>query len=171
LYVPKAGRNSASSALLKWLLDDVQGQMQDALFLRLAESGEMPLRPAESCVFRHLNEEGARMGELAARAGMSKQAFGQHVRQLERRGFVEASQDPVDGRARILRLTPAGARHRRVAQETIAAIEAEWARKIGSSRIAELRAVLRELQEAIAHDAGSVRAASSGADQVRVAGE
>ena len=45
------------------------------------------------------------MGELAARARLSKQTMTQLIARLERDGLVERRADPSDGRATVIYLT------------------------------------------------------------------
>lgn len=65
--------------------------------------GTAPLR-----VTQHLDEAGARLSTLAARAGISKQAMGQLVRQCERWGLVAREADARDARAWRIVYTPTG---------------------------------------------------------------
>ena len=57
--------------------------------------------------------DGLRLGVLAQQIGMSPPSASRLVRRLARRGAVVAEPDPLDGRAVILRATPAGAALRR----------------------------------------------------------
>ena len=59
-------------------------------------------------ITRHLPPEGARLTELAAKAGMTKQAMGALVTQCEAWGMVVRAQDPTDARARQVRFTAIG---------------------------------------------------------------
>lgn len=52
--------------------------------------------------------DGARVGGLAARVGVTLPATGRLLRRLEQRGLVGLSPDDVDRRATRARLTPAG---------------------------------------------------------------
>jgi DNA-binding MarR family transcriptional regulator len=70
--------------------------------------GHAGLQPAHQAVLTHLRVSGTRLTELAQRASMSKQAMGQLVDEVERLGYVERVSDPTDGRAKIVRFTPAG---------------------------------------------------------------
>jgi DNA-binding MarR family transcriptional regulator len=49
---------------------------------------------------------------------------------LEQRGYLERCPDPSDGRARIVRLTPVGQQMARRAIKEMAAIEAEWRKRL-----------------------------------------
>lgn len=59
-------------------------------------------------ITRHLPLQGARLTELAAWAGMSKQAMGDLVSQCEAWGLVTRQADPLDARARRIVFTPLG---------------------------------------------------------------
>ena len=56
----------------------------------------------------HLDIDGTRITTLAARAGLTKQAIGQMVSELEARGYVTRVPDPSDARAKIVRYTKKG---------------------------------------------------------------
>jgi DNA-binding MarR family transcriptional regulator len=58
----------------------------------------------------HLDLDGTRITVLAARAGVTKQAIGQMVTDLEARGYVRRAPDPGDARAKIVRYTAKGRR-------------------------------------------------------------
>lgn len=94
-----------------------------------------------------LPEEGARPTAMAAQTGITKQSFGERVRELERRGWVESLPDPADGRARLIRRTAEGDRVRRMTEEVIASMEHDWAGEVGADRYATFISVLRELAE------------------------
>ncbi len=57
----------------------------------------------------------ARMSDLAERTVISFSRVSRVVDDLEEQGFVERRPDPKDGRAVIIKLTPAGRRHLRQA--------------------------------------------------------
>lgn len=59
-------------------------------------------------ITRHLPVEGARLTELAERAGMTKQAMGTLVTQCEAWGMVQREDDPLDARARRVVFTATG---------------------------------------------------------------
>ena len=52
--------------------------------------------------------EGKRVGEIAARIGVSLPSASRLCRRLERRGLVVSSRDDQDRRATVIRLSPAG---------------------------------------------------------------
>src|SRR3954447_26272579 len=74
----------------------------------LVESGYGDIRPTHGCVFRFVHEDGMRLTDLAALAGMTKQSIGEIVDALASRGYVERFPDPADRRAKLIRLTAKG---------------------------------------------------------------
>lgn len=57
------------------------------------------LRTSHTSLLPHIDLEGTRLTELSRRLGISKQAVGQLVQELEEMGMVERLPDPSDGRA------------------------------------------------------------------------
>ncbi len=53
--------------------------------------------------------DGARMGTVAHRVGVTLPATSRQLRRLERRGLVSVGRDELDRRAAVARLTPEGA--------------------------------------------------------------
>lgn len=137
---------TSPGAHLAHLLTDVKEAVIGELYLRLNEHGYDDIRPAHGCVFRFLDlDRGSRLTELAERAGMTKQAVGELVTDLQALGYVERLPDPLDGRAKIVRLTERGRASHRAAQEAFAAIEAGWVERFGEPRVAELRELLEQI--------------------------
>src|SRR3712207_4666682 len=76
---------------------------------RLAAAGHGDIREGHGCVFGFIEPEGSRLTSLAERSGLTKQAVGEAVDDLQRLGYVERVPDPSDGRAKLVRLTEKGA--------------------------------------------------------------
>lgn len=100
-----------------------------------AAAGERLARPALMRLLPFLDQVGIRPTELARRVDVSKQAVGQTLAELAKRGLVEYVDDPSDGRARIVRLTRAGANASRRGLTVLAAIEQDLAVTIGRRRL------------------------------------
>ena len=76
------------------------------LLALLRDAGVDDIRPSFGAVLVPLFEEdGLRLGELAVRAGLTKQTLTTLVRRIEAQGYVERRPDPQDGRATRLFLT------------------------------------------------------------------
>lgn len=103
------------------------------------------LRPSQSAVIVHLGIHGSRPSELAARAGMSKQAMGKLVDELEQIGYVAKMPDPVDGRARLIRFTDRGLALLADSAAIVDGIWRDYAALIGTRRLKALRDELHDL--------------------------
>jgi len=117
------------------------------VFAGLAAAGFDDLTPAQTRVFQRIAPGGSRLTDLAEQAGTSKQAAGFLVDQLERSGYVERGADPADGRARLIRVAPRGARAVEASRGMVAEVEAEWAAHLGTRRIRQLSGILTDLRE------------------------
>ncbi|WP_371617317.1 MarR family winged helix-turn-helix transcriptional regulator [Streptomyces sp. NBC_00454] len=111
---------------------------------RLEESGHADnLRPLHGMAFQALKGPGATATELAERLGVTKQAAGQIVDDLERRGYVRREPHPEGGRRKLVVLTGAANDHLRAAGRVLHELEAELGR--GSVDLGALRAELGRL--------------------------
>ena len=68
----------------------------------------VPLREAHTALFPHIDFAGTRQTTIAAALGVSKQAVGPRIDELEAWGIVERVPDPSDGRARLVRFSAQG---------------------------------------------------------------
>ncbi|MGP3924358.1 MarR family winged helix-turn-helix transcriptional regulator [Streptomyces sp. 8N616] len=109
---------------------------------RLAEAGYGDLRPVHGMAFQVLRDGGATSSELAERLGVTKQAAGQIVDDLERRGYVRREAHPAGGRRRLVVLTGKAHEHLSVAGRTLHALEAELAERVGERDLTALRTEL-----------------------------
>jgi DNA-binding MarR family transcriptional regulator len=127
------------------LMEDLCEGAIDELHRRLAEEGYDDVRPGHDCVFRFITTEGARLTELAERSGLTKQAVGEVVADLERRGYLERVPDPKDGRAKIIRLTDRGVEGTLTAARIFDEIEERWEERVGAEELARVRDTLERL--------------------------
>jgi DNA-binding MarR family transcriptional regulator len=128
------------------LLAEVKDAISDELYARLHELGHGGIRPAHGCVFGFIERGGGvRLTALADRSGLTKQAVGEAVADLERLGYVERVPDPSDGRAKIIRLTERGGQAAAAAEEIFADIERRFAAEVGDERLVEFRDTLRRI--------------------------
>ncbi len=121
----------------------------------MVADGFADLRPAHSAVFMGLGSEGIRIGDLAERAGMTKQSMGALVSYLEQKGYVSVTPDPRDGRAKIVRRTKRGMGSEAPARRNIARVQERWSRLLGAGEMAELVRLLRRLNDRLTDEQGS----------------
>ena len=117
----------------------------ERLHRRFGERGHPDIRPPHGNVMQFLDEGGTRVSVLAERAQMTKQSMAELVAHLERLGYVERVPDPSDRRAKLVRATPRGKQLYAIARDVVAEIEAEWTRRLGKTKMRQLRELLEEL--------------------------
>jgi DNA-binding MarR family transcriptional regulator len=92
-------------------------------------------------------EDGLRMGELAARARLTKQTMTTMVRLMEQADLVERKADPDDGRATRISLTRRARAFAPVAAEVVEQLEARVMERLGRDDYRVLRSGLRTVME------------------------
>ncbi|MBV5293680.1 MAG: MarR family transcriptional regulator [Curvibacter lanceolatus] len=83
-------------------------------------------------ITRHLGLDGSRLTDLAASAGMSKQAMGDLVVQCEAWGLVRREADPQDARARRICFTDTGLAWLQAFRRAVTQAEAEFRAAVGN---------------------------------------
>ncbi len=131
--------------------------MTDQLSRWIASSGFKGVLPSHSAVIQPLWEiaEGARITTLARAAGITKQSMSEMVSELDAAGYVERVADPEDSRAVRVRLTARGRAYGEAVRTFARSIEADWSRKLGARRMAQLRATLELLRSEVLDAEGS----------------
>jgi DNA-binding MarR family transcriptional regulator len=125
---------------LAFLANDFREQIR----LHLKARGHR-LQTAHAKILVHLDMEGTRLTELARRAGISKQAMGKLVNELEAIGYVERAVDDSDGRAWKIGFTPKGLALLKDSGEIVEEIWQEYAKLMGEKRLERFRDELNTL--------------------------
>jgi DNA-binding MarR family transcriptional regulator len=128
-------------ALLRMPVDTIRGRMLTGLH----EAGFTDLVPAHLAVMRYPGPENKRPSEVAAEAGMTKQAMNYLLGQLEQLGYLTRQDDPDDQRSKRVHLTDRGHAAARCIRTTVAEIEVELAHELGPKHFAQLRQLLTQL--------------------------
>lgn len=144
-------RQDAPKAPLPALLTQARDIALKGLHQRLADEGFEGIRYVHGSVFRHIEAEGSRLTTLAERSGLTKQAIGELVGELEEHGYLERVADPGDRRAKIIRLTDQGRTAQLAAARILADLEQRWSRHLGGDQVTMLR---RALEKVIALEGG-----------------
>lgn len=116
---------------------------------RTDAAGYGDLRPVHGMVFQALRGGGATSTELAERLGVTKQAAGQIVDDLEHRGYLRREPHPEGGRRRLVVLTERAAEHLTVAGDILHRLEARLGR---DADLDGLRQELAKVVRALAGD-------------------
>lgn len=130
---------------LQILLRDAHTVVDAEVHAAVARAGYSEINPGHHLVLRNLGENGARPSELAAEAGVTRQAITKVIDDLQRRGVVRRDPDPHDGRGVIVRYTQRGLEGLAVARARMEAIEADCASQIGAENWAQVRTALETL--------------------------
>ena len=136
---------AARPAPLLALLHASEQAIAAQLHHHLRDAGFDDQRPAHDAVFAHLPPEGLRLTELAERARVTKQAMGELVDDLERKGYLHRRPDPTDRRAKLIEFAPRGWDALGAAVRAFDDIEAELTREFGSDPLTQLRQVLQRI--------------------------
>jgi DNA-binding MarR family transcriptional regulator len=116
---------------------------------RLNRAGYSDLRMRHLVLLEGLPREGARVTTLATQTGMSKQAMGELIDEIEASGYIERQNDPADRRARLIVFTPKGQRAYEQALVILGEMERDYAGIVGADRYREVRSTLDELITAL----------------------
>ena len=142
--LPERDDDRWREAHLGRLLGHAMRQFDARVLVLMARDAEVPLAlsnlaaraqvsAAHIHITRHLPLAGARLTDLAAAAGMSKQAMGDLVDQCEAWGLVSREPDPRDARVRRVCFTAAGRDWLAGFQRAVAQAEAEFHAAVGGA--------------------------------------
>lgn len=141
---------AAKRANMPQLLFKSARLLNEQAVARIRERTGMDIRPAHTSVFPHIDLDGTRLTEIARRMGISKQAVGQLVSDLEEMGTLERVPDPEDGRAKLVRF-------RRIDGElsimgglaVLGEFEAQLRKRLGARSMDQLADLLARLLDAL----------------------
>ncbi len=149
---PVTARDPLASTELTFLLG-ISFQLVLAEFTRrLATAGHGDVRPVHGMIFQILYTDGATSSELAEHLGVTKQASGQLVTDLEERGYVRRQDHPQGGRRRLIVLTDKALAHLEAAGAILHQLESEIAARAGDDTLLALRTELAGLIRSMTGD-------------------
>jgi DNA-binding MarR family transcriptional regulator len=133
---------------LGFLLAKASQRWNELLQEAFAREGFREVRASYGSVLLPLFEEdGLRIGEVAARARLSKQTMTTMVRLAERDGLVERRPDPGDGRATRVHLTNRGQRFKPVAERVLAELDEMAHETLGDRGVSNTARALAALSQ------------------------
>ncbi|MFC9020581.1 MarR family winged helix-turn-helix transcriptional regulator, partial [Streptomyces albidoflavus] len=119
---------------------------------RLDSAGYAELRPMHGLVFQVLRGSGATSSELAEQLGVTKQAAGQILDDLEKRGYVERQPHPAGGRRKLVVLTAKALEHLVVAGRILHELEAQLTKQLHEVGLQVPRTELAAITRTLAGD-------------------
>lgn len=124
-------------------------QFEEILTDKLNAAGFSDIKPSHFNILRHLNDEGARQVDLARDAGVTKQAVGKMIGELQSLGYVTLNDDLNDKRARSVEFTDSGKALTTESVRIVKEMEIEFSQRLGIDNYANLRTSLVVLLEAL----------------------
>lgn len=122
------------------------------LLERLHERGFTDFAPSFPSLLSNLDTRGTRIGVLAMRGGVSRQAAGQLLREIERCGYVELKAARDDARATTVHFTARGRRLLATVFELVETIERDFAQVLVPGGYDAVREGLLRIADAVDPD-------------------
>jgi len=153
-----AERGAHDAIPMGMIANRLNKSLEAEFFRRLAEAGHSVLRMPHTMLLENLPEGGARSGVLAAILGITKQAVGEIVDDLEAAEYIRRVADPADRRAKLIVLSSKGAAAFGEVFEILSGMDREFSSAVGTERYAEARATFIQLILHIERDKSRDRA-------------
>ncbi len=119
--------------------------VRDEMYAGVVAAGYDDLNAAHVGLWRYPGLDGLRPSQLADHVGITKQSVNDLLGHLERHGYLGRVPDPVDGRARVIRLTSKGRRLEETIYAEARAAQQRIAEILGPRRFAQLHSSLELL--------------------------
>jgi DNA-binding MarR family transcriptional regulator len=142
---PKPEHAAHDSIPMSMIANRLNKSLEAEFFRRLGEAGHSVLRMPHTMLLENLPQGGARSGVLASALGISKQAVGEIVDDLEAAEYISRVADPADRRAKLIVLSPKGAAAFGEVFAILSKMDREFSAAVGAERYAEARATFIQL--------------------------
>lgn len=125
------------------LLSQLATDFQRRTLAKCRSRGHSKIRGAHSAVLGHMDTTGMSLTELSQRIGISQQATGKLIKDLERGGYALSHVDSRDKRSRIIKLSARGVELLRDIEDILEEIRHEYCAALGSEYLQVLEQQLR----------------------------
>jgi DNA-binding MarR family transcriptional regulator len=130
------------------LLRTAYNVLSAAIYRAVAQTGATDMRPAHGNAMEMLAiEDGLRLTDIAARAGMAPQSMGELVDDLVSKGYLERHEDPADRRAKRIYLTGKGRAAAAASNVAVRQVEEKISEILGAPQYRQLRRDLAAIAE------------------------
>jgi DNA-binding MarR family transcriptional regulator len=130
------------------LLRTAYNVLSAAIYRAVSEAGATDMRPAHGNAMEMLAiQDGLRLTDIAARAGMAPQSMGEIVDDLVAKGYLSRREDPTDRRAKRIYLTQKGRDTAQASRIALLEIERRISETLGTDTYQEMRRNLAAISE------------------------
>jgi DNA-binding MarR family transcriptional regulator len=134
--VPGPDPDSSTSTLLR----TAYNVLSAGIYRSVAAAGASEMRPAHGNAMEMLAiQDGLRLTDIAAQAGMAPQSMGELIDDLAVKGYLERREDPADRRAKRIYLTRKGRATAAASQLGLREIEHRIIEVLGIRQYREMR--------------------------------
>ena len=113
----------------------------------MGQMGYTDLRVGHIVLMVHIDIDGISINELAAKAGVSKQAMSKAVKELQEMGYVNVEKHPKDARSIKVKITAKGVDFLYALKNCVIFIESEFSNIIGDQKFTQLKDILGEIAD------------------------
>jgi DNA-binding MarR family transcriptional regulator len=122
------------------LLRTAYNVLSAAIYRAVSEAGATDMRPAHGNAMEMLAiQDGLRLTDIAARAGMAPQSMGEIVDDLVAKGYLSRREDPADRRAKRIYLTQKGRDTAQASRIALLEVERRISETLGTDTYQEMR--------------------------------
>ncbi|MEE8058436.1 MAG: MarR family winged helix-turn-helix transcriptional regulator [Pseudomonadales bacterium] len=134
---------------LSRLLIELAKDFEKRSLKKCHKRGHTKIRRSHSSLFSNLGFGAVRLTELAERAGITQQAMGKLVKEMEQTGYVKRHIDELDKRAKIIELTELGVNLVNDNMEIVDEVITEYTTAMGQKGIRDLEQILGQSVDAL----------------------
>lgn len=137
-----------SHASTPTLLRTAYNAVSMSIYRSVVDAGLGDMRPAHGNAMEMLAiEDGLRLTDVAARAGMAPQSMGELIDDLVSKGYLERREDPEDRRAKRIYLTPKGRATAETSRVAVTNLERQLSARLGAVQYRQMRRHLADVIE------------------------
>ena len=130
------------------LLRTAYNVLSAAIYRAVSDAGATDMRPAHGNAMEMLSiQDGLRLTDIAARAGMAPQSMGEIVDDLVTKGYLSRREDPSDRRAKRIYLTQKGRETAQASRIALMEVERRITETLGADKYQEMRRNLAAISE------------------------
>lgn len=130
------------------LLRTAYNVLSAAIYRDVAQTGATDMRPAHGNAMEMLAiQDGLRLTDIAAGAGMAPQSMGELIDDLVAKGYLERHEDPADRRAKRIYLTGKGRATAAASTVAMRRLEEKISEILGAPQYQQMRRNLAAIAE------------------------